>query len=183
MHHIQLLIVLAWSAFIAPCLPKLAYYSSTLTTFANDSVPLTKVLPPPSTDPLSYNSVPQSLKALAGNHRVQLIKQWLSNFKQPTGLNNKALATFICYATSFFLANGKLWWCNCNGEHKLFIPTNSWLCILHAMHDDLGHCGLFATQAALLEHFWWLQVAADIAWYICSCYICQDHQTTNITNS
>ena len=58
MHHIQLPIALAQSASIAPCLPQLAHYPSTLTTFANDSVPLNKVLPPPSTNPLSYNSVP-----------------------------------------------------------------------------------------------------------------------------
>ena len=78
-------------------------------TFANDSVPLIEVLPPPSTNPLSYNNVPQSPKALAGDHRVQLVKQWLSNFKRPPGLNDKALASFICYATSFFLSDGKLW--------------------------------------------------------------------------
>ena len=48
------------------------------------------------------------------------------------------------------------------------------------MHDNLGHRSLFATQAALLERFWWPQVAADIAWYICSCHICQVHQTTKV---
>ena len=161
MHHIQLPIALTWSASIVPCLPQLAYYPSTLMTFTNNSVPLNKVSPPLSTNPLSYDNVPQSPKALAGDHRVQLVKQWLSNFKRPPGLNNKAIATFICYATSFFLADGKLWQCNCNGEHKLFILTDSWLCILHAMHENLGHCGLFATWAALLECFWWPQVAAD----------------------
>ena len=67
MHHIQLPVALAQSTSIAPHLPQLAYYSSTLTTFANDLVPLDKVSPPPSTDPLSYNNIPQSPKALAGN--------------------------------------------------------------------------------------------------------------------
>ena len=175
MHHIQLPVALTQSTSIAPHLPQLAHYPSTLTTFANNSVPLTEVLPPPSTDPLSYNNVPQSPKAVASDYQVQLVKQWLSNFKQPPGLNNKALASFIRYATSFFLSNSKLWQCNHNGEHKLFIPTKSQLCILHAMHDNLGHCSLFATRAALLEHFWWPQVAANITWYICSCHICQVH--------
>ena len=48
------------------------------------------------------------------------------------------------------------------------------------MHDNLRHCSLFATQATLLECFWWPQVAADIAWYIYLCYICQVHQTTKV---
>ena len=68
MHHIQLPITLARSASIAPHLPQFAHYPSTLTTFANNSIPINKVLPLPSTDPLSYNNVPQSPKALAGNH-------------------------------------------------------------------------------------------------------------------
>ena len=81
MHHIQLPIALARSASIAPCLPQLAHYPSTLTTFANNAVPIAEVSPPPSTNPLSYNNVPQSPKAVAGDHQVQLVKQWLSNFK------------------------------------------------------------------------------------------------------
>ena len=81
MHHIQLPIALTQSASIAPCLPPLTHYPLTLMTFTNDSVLLNKVLPPSSTNPLPYNNVPQSPKALASNDQVQLVKKWLSNFK------------------------------------------------------------------------------------------------------
>ncbi|KNZ74497.1 Pro-Pol polyprotein [Termitomyces sp. J132] len=48
------------------------------------------------------------------------------------------------------------------------------------MHDNLGHRGLFATCSVLLEKFWWPQVSTDIVWYICTCHLCQVHQTTKV---
>ena len=70
MHHVQLPITLAQSASIAPCLPPFAHYSLTLMTFDNNSIHFNKVSPPPSTNPLFYNNVPRSPKAVAGNKQV-----------------------------------------------------------------------------------------------------------------
>ncbi|KNZ80237.1 hypothetical protein J132_06663 [Termitomyces sp. J132] len=48
------------------------------------------------------------------------------------------------------------------------------------MHNKLAHRGLFATRTALLEHFWWPHISANIAWYIHTCHLCQIHQTSKV---
>ena len=48
------------------------------------------------------------------------------------------------------------------------------------MHDDTGHCGYYATHALVPECYWWPFLGHDIAWYVCTCHICQTRQTRQI---
>ena len=58
---------------------------------------------------LSYSNIPCSTKAQAGNQRLQIVKTWLNDLQQPFNMSNSDYATFVWYATSFFLLDHKLW--------------------------------------------------------------------------
>ncbi|KNZ73154.1 hypothetical protein J132_00989 [Termitomyces sp. J132] len=95
--------------------------------------------------------MPCRAKAIASDACIVLVKKWLHDLARPKGLSDNEYATFVCYASMFFITGGKLWQRSWDGAHKLFVPTTSCLQVLKAMHDDLGHRGLFATHSALLE--------------------------------
>ncbi len=46
--------------------------------------------------------------------------------------------------------------------------------IMKTVHDQLGHHGMYATKMLIKERFWWPEMERDIAWYISTCYICQE---------
>ncbi|KAG6893191.1 hypothetical protein C0995_001306, partial [Termitomyces sp. Mi166 len=100
---------------------------------------------------LTYDMVPWSAKAKAEEKRLEKVKQWLNDMKRPVGMDDKEYSKFICYATNFFANNSRLWKQNHAGAHKLVADPDSCIQILMQMHDGLGHRGLFATRAALLE--------------------------------
>ncbi|KAG6883995.1 hypothetical protein C0993_002230 [Termitomyces sp. T159_Od127] len=102
---------------------------------------------------LTYDVVPRSAKAAKEDHCLDLMRQWMDDLKCPPQLTDDEYKSFIRYATNFFLSDNRLWHQNKDGAHKLVVKKNGCLQILHAMHDELGHCGLYTTRATLLERF------------------------------
>ncbi|KNZ81263.1 hypothetical protein J132_02098 [Termitomyces sp. J132] len=188
-HQVQLLLPLLRQVSMAShrLRPLVEYnYLHPLASFTSGTDTLPRVATSDNILPLrddsttTYSDVPHSAKAITSDARILLVEKWLHNLIRPEGLSDKDYAAFIRYASMFFVMGGKLWQRKRDGAHKLFIPTASRLQVLKAMHDDLGHRGLFATRSALLEQFWWPQVSADIVWYLWTCHPCQIHQMTKV---
>ncbi|KAG5649411.1 hypothetical protein H0H81_004030 [Sphagnurus paluster] len=129
---------------------------------------------------IPYKAVPRSYKAQLEDARIIKVRKWLEDFKRPEGMEDKELATFVWFATGFFLDGTRLWRQHRDGAHQLFARLESRIAILKAVHDDLGHRGFYATRAALTDRFWWLQVRANVVWYVRTCHYCQIQQATKV---
>ena len=73
-----------------------------------------------------------------------------------------------------------LWRKDPQGHHKLVIEPNKCTTILVSAHNEARHHGDFATCAQIVDHFWWPNLAANVAWFVKTCHLCQLHQTRNI---
>ena len=73
-----------------------------------------------------------------------------------------------------------LWKKDPQGHHKLVIEPNKHPTILISAHNKAGHHRDFATCTQIIDHFWWPDLAADVAWFVKTCHLCQLHQTCNI---
>jgi hypothetical protein len=132
----------------------------------------------PSND--SYNIVPRSALAEVDDVRITQVERWLNDPKRIEGLTDKEFATFVQYATQFFISRDRLWKKDAQGEHKLVVKRENCLAILREIHDNIGHKRFFTTRSALLQHFWWPHVQDDIVWYVQTCDICQKYQTQKV---
>ncbi|EJC97476.1 uncharacterized protein FOMMEDRAFT_99171, partial [Fomitiporia mediterranea MF3/22] len=47
-------------------------------------------------------------------------------------------------------------------------------------HKDLGHKGIFAVRACLLDQFWWPSLTEDIKYFIRTCHACQTWQMQQV---
>lgn len=88
-------------------------------------------------------------------------------------MTDKEFDAFLCFALHFFVREGRLWRKHPSGAHRLVAPPEDRIRILRECHDRISHRGVFATKALIAERFWWPNLAADIAWYIKTCHICQ----------
>jgi len=52
--------------------------------------------------------------------------------------------------------------------------------LISQAHDELGHKGIFSTFTRIKDRFWWPAMEEDIKWYIETCHICQERQTTHL---
>jgi hypothetical protein len=87
----------------------------------------------------------------------------------------------MCYATEFFVTDeGRLWRKDKKGNHKVVILEDRQLFLIAAAHDDVGHHGFYATNALLVERYWWPQMAHDISWFVKTCHPCQLRQTRHV---
>jgi Integrase zinc binding domain len=59
----------------------------------------------------------------------------------------------------------------------MVIPSNRHLFLIASAHNDVGHHGVYATNALLSERYWWPNMPTDIKWYIQTCHICQIRNT------
>lgn len=86
---------------------------------------------------------------------------------------------FIRQANKFFIdKQGRLYRRNeeVGGRHRLFVPKDKRMYMLHAAHDHLGHKGVFATRSVIEKRFWWPDLDGDVAWFVKTCQACQDRQ-------
>ncbi|KNZ75207.1 hypothetical protein J132_03928 [Termitomyces sp. J132] len=60
-------------------------------------------------DVQTYNTMPHSAKAVAEDQHFLLVHQWLQDLKCPKHLSSTDYATLVCYTTTIFLADSKLW--------------------------------------------------------------------------
>jgi Integrase zinc binding domain len=86
----------------------------------------------------------------------------------------------VQYCTKFFIDSRKLWQKDLHGAHKIIAIPQHHLDIIRAAHDDISHKMIFATKSLIALRFWWPNMKHDIAWFICTCHICQLRQTRNL---
>jgi hypothetical protein len=129
---------------------------------------------------VSYDDVPHTKNSKKDDERLLRVQQWLDDMAQPSNLSDSEYATFMRYCTEFFLDSGRLWRKDSHSAHKIVPILESRLEIIRAAHNDIGHKMIFATKSLIALRFWWLNMKADIAWYIHTCHLCQLRQTRNL---
>ncbi len=107
--------------------------------------------------------------------------QWHEN---PTvrlpGFKDDQYQNFVRYAKNFMVDKGKLYRCDIKSEYKLVIYPEKRMYIMKAVHDQLGHRGIYAMKTLIKERFWWPEMERDISWFVSTCEICQQRQKTVI---
>ena len=109
------------------------------------------------------------------------VKKWLETLERPDSMTNSEYKSFMRYCTEFFILNGRLWRKDSKGHHKVVVSPERRLFLISSAHDDVGHHGFYATNALLIERYWWPSMGQDIAWYILTCHLCQLRKTQQIS--
>ena len=52
--------------------------------------------------------------------------------------------------------------------------------LVRTVYEDLGHKGIFAVQAWLLDWFWWPSLAENVKYFIWTCHACQTQQMQQV---
>ena len=133
-----------------------------------------------STDPFTYERVPCSDKSRKADDRLHRVREWFKSIRRPDDISNKVYAAFLRYCAHFFMKDDRLWRKDPQGYHKLVIEPNKRPAILVSAHDEARHHGDFVTHAQIVDRFWWPDLAADVAWFVKTCHLCQLRQTCNI---
>lgn len=129
---------------------------------------------------LEYADFPRSKKELKIDRRLALLPVWFQTLRRPDQLPVDEYESFVKYATQFFYSGGKLWRKHVQGSHQVVLFEEDRVGALRACHDNVGHRGIYATKALLLERFWWPSAVKDVAWYVKTCHICQTRQTRQV---
>ena len=127
-----------------------------------------------------YSIVPRTELAVKADERLIEVQHWLETLDRPTGMKDAEYKTFMRYCMEFFVFNNRLWRKNAKGQHKMVILQERRLFLISAAHNDVGHHGVYATSALLMERYWWPFMAQDIAWFILTCRLCQLRKTQQI---
>ena len=133
-----------------------------------------------STDPFTHERVLHSDKLRKANDRLHRVREWFASIRRPDDISDKVYAAFLRYCAHFFMKDDRLWRKDPQGHHKLVIEPNKHPVILVSAHDEAGHHRDFATHTQIVDRFWWPNLAANVAWCVETCHLCQLHQTRNI---
>jgi hypothetical protein len=112
--------------------------------------------------------------------RLEMVHNWLTFFNQLGDISDRNYDLLTHYTVGFFIDNAGMWQHNNHSAHKCILYQNQHIKVIYAVHDDIRHCGYYATHALVTEQYWWPFLGHDIAWYVCSCHICQTRQTRQI---
>ena len=151
------------------------------TTFASEAIDNPNITNDSvSTDPFTYECVPCSEKWRKADDRLHHIRKWFMSLRRPDDISDNVYAAFLRYCAHFFMKDDRLWRKDPRGHHKIVIEPNKYPAILVSAHDEARRHGDFATRAHIVDHFWWPDLAADVAWFVKTCHLCQLRQTCNI---
>ena len=78
------------------------------------------------------------------------------------------------------MKDNRLWMKDLQGHYKLVIEPNKHPAILISTHNKARHHRDFVTRTQIVDHFWWPNLPADVAWFVKTCHLCQPHQTHNV---
>ena len=84
--------------------------------------------------------------------------------------------SFVRKTKNFFLHdNNRLWKIEPKGKipRLVIIDIDHRLALIAEAHNDVGHRGCNATYKTLSEHFFWLNMYDQIAYFVHSCNVCQ----------
>ena len=138
-------------------------------------------IPDPQSYKPNYNIIPRTTVAASADKRLEMVHKWLEFLERLDGMSDQEHGTIIHLDVCFFLDNHILWKQDLQGAHKQVLYWHKRIKVIHVAHDDMGHRGFYATQALVIEWYWWPFLRHDIAWYIQTCHICQTHQTQQVS--
>jgi Integrase zinc binding domain len=122
---------------------------------------------------IPYSIVPQSDSAIETDRKLKRVQAWLETLDHPPDLTDSEYKTFMRYCMEFIIISNRLWRKNPQGQHKMVVPFDRCLFLITSAHNDIGHHGVYATNALLSERYWWPNMSTDIKWYIQTCHVCQ----------
>jgi hypothetical protein len=131
--------------------------------------------------PTPYTIVPRSDTAQVTDEKLTKVKTWLETLERPPSVSDSWYKTFMRFCTEFFLSDGRLWRKDKNGHHKVVVSPERRLFLISSAHNDVGHHGFYATNALLVERYWWPGMAQDIAWFLLTCHLCQLRKTQQVS--
>ena len=123
---------------------------------------------------------PSSDKSCDAEAEMMKIQHYLGTLRKPLDIAGESWEKFLRKTKHYYLLDGRLWRHNPTGRDQLFISLPHRLAIVSAVHDDLGHKGIYSTRRTLLDRFWWPLLDQDVKWYIKTCHQCQLRQTTKV---
>lgn len=133
---------------------------------------------------ITYADVPRSENARAADAKLGIVKDWHKTLEWPAGmaeLPDSEYKSFLRYCTEFFVSDEDRLWKKCpRGNHKVVVLEDRRLFLMASAHDDIGHHGFYATNALLVERYWWPQMKQDISWFVRSCHLCQLRKTQHV---
>jgi hypothetical protein len=155
--------------------------SQFLHIFASACIDDTDNPQPPKQEPaLDYNIILRTANTAFADKRLEMVHNWLTFFNQLGDISDRNYDLLTHYTVGFFIDNAGMWQHNNHSAHKCILYQNQHIKVIYAVHDDIRHCGYYATHALVTEQYWWPFLGHDIAWYVCSCHICQTRQTRQI---
>lgn len=131
--------------------------------------------------PTPYSVIPRSDSAVQSDKKLIVVQRWLETLERPPSMSDSYYKTFMRYCTEFFVKEGRLWRKSNKGHHKVVVPPERRLFLLASAHNDVGHHGFYATNALLVERYWWPSMAHDISWFVMTCHVCQLRKTQQIS--
>ena len=114
------------------------------------------------------------------DQHLEDIWHWMATLDRPTNMHNSEYKHFLRRVQKYFIRGKWLWKCNSHRKHKMVLVPSWHLPIMEQTHDRLGHKGIFATMAHILEQIWWPFMHDDIKWYVQVCHLCQTQQVQNV---
>ena len=164
---------------INPSLP-VTWSASFLFTLASQLATLQPSALANSDAPIEYYKVLRSEAAIQADKRLAAAHDWLITFEHPDDTSDHEYALIIRYTSGFFVNDYVLWKRNAQGTHKRVLNQGQQVVAMIAAHNDVGHRGFYPTNMLAAERYWWPFMGRDIAWFICTCHICQTRQTCQV---
>ena len=161
--------------------PPISAYITDITTEESQDPDDTSQTSTQDNTPTPYSVVPRSETAKATDLKLEKVLHWLETLERPPSLTDTEFKSFMRYCVEFFVLDGRLWRKDSKGRHKAVVSQERRLFLLSAAHDDVGHRGFYATNALLIERYWWPAMAQDIAWFILTCHLCQIRKTQQVS--
>ena len=135
--------------------------------------------PPDHSTP--YSIIPRSEKSKAADLKLEKVQNWLETLERPDSHSDAEFKSFMRYCIEFFVLDGRLWRKDTKGHHKVVVAQERRLFLISSAHNDVGHHGVYATNALLAERYWWPAMGQDIAWFVLTCHHCQLRQLQQIS--
>ncbi|SRR6266702_1505910 len=131
----------------------------------------------------NYHLVPRSITAVQADKRLEMAHDWLAFLDRLPNMPDQEYANLVHFTSKFFIDDGVLWKRDPQGAHKWVIYKHHCLEAINAAHDDVGHRGFYATQALVMERYWWPFMGHDIAWYVCMCHLSSSSNLSSLNST
>jgi len=88
--------------------------------------------------------IPHSHLAQCADDHLDAVHAMLLDPLAPTDLSEPGICGLVCYASKFFLLDGKLMCCNPQGCHKFVSQMDKCFFLITQAHEIVGHRAIFS---------------------------------------